>query len=150
MKLQKRIVSLIMAIVIAQVAFQFLRTAIVYSHLSTQVKLAEIEGYAGQNRWDSSDMENYNEAFLEKERFISSNPIAQFLASFGGSTLKQLLRFLIIGLCPVVVIVCCVVCNYQLIKIRMYLRRTKVRRKRYRQRRWQRWMRRLNQWLGKS
>ena len=144
MKIKKRnIFALIMAIVIAQGAFQFLRTAIMYSHLSTRVKFTVIEANEGQHRWDADDLEAYDEAFREKDNFIKDSPMARFLASFGDSTLKQLLRLLLIGLCPVVLFVCYVVCNYQATRIRTYLRRTKVRRRRYRQRRWRRWKRRL-------
>lgn len=131
---KRDIVALLMAIVIALGAFALLKTALVYSHLSTVVRFAEIEANYGQNKWNSDDTQSYNESLQRKENFITTNPIAGFLASFGSSTPKQLLRLLILGVSAVIMLGCGVLIYIKCMKLRWYFRHTKVQRRRYRQR----------------
>lgn len=148
---KRDIVALLMAIVIALGAFALIKVSLVYSHLSANIKHVEIEANAGRNRWDAEDLKNFDEALQEKADFIEKNRIAGFLASFGSSTPKQLLRFLLIGISVATIPVCGILIYIKCLKIRWYLRRTKVRRKRYRQRRLNRRKRRLvNHGLIKS
>ena len=144
MKLAKRyIIGLLVCLAIMQACTQFLIVTARYYKLSLAITFANTEANDHRYAWDSDDHKSYEDRCKDKASFIEANPMARFLASFGGSTAKKLLRFLIIGVTPVLAYVAAIICNYSCYRIRTYLRRTKVRRRRYRQRRWRRWKRRL-------